>query len=237
MKDEIPAGANISNNSFYKSSIWKPFTIIYAFIVIADLVVISNPEWKPYREWSKPLILASLILFFTWQAYPLKGYRKWFMLLALLFSFAGDGFLNYEGYFLPGLLSFFTAHLFYILVFFQRKNLRKILHPLILPLILICALGVYFTIADNLNALKPYVVIYMMVLSAMVLSLLTRKGLVSGFSYSYGILGGILFLLSDSILAINKFAVDTFLGSQSIMLTYALAQYFLLLSFLTEKDS
>ena len=214
---------------------WIWFGLIYAIIVMADIWILSHEHLRSYREVSKPLILASLILFFIWQAYPLKLWKERIFLLGLIFSLLGDGFLNYEGYFLPGLLSFFAAHVCYIITFFHKNGFKKIFHPVVFTGILIWTAMVYMLINGNLDALKPYVILYMFILILMALTMLSRKDMVSRAAFYSGLFGGLLFLLSDSVLAINKFAYNTFMGSQVIMLTYALAQLLLVRSILLQN--
>ncbi|MBL7473644.1 lysoplasmalogenase [Robertkochia sediminum] len=214
---------------------WLPFTLIYTVITAADIAVLSMDLPHVYREITKPLILIALMIFFVWKAFPLKNRRSWLFLGGLFFSFLGDGFLNYEGYFLPGLLAFFTAHVCYIAAFSMRKGFRQIWKTPIPYLTLSYAIGVFLWLEPHLGALKPYVVLYMIILVALVIALLSRKAMVSPSAYIIGLVGGYLFLLSDSLLAINKFAAPFFLAPQAIMITYALAQFLLLKSFLTSR--
>lgn len=214
---------------------WLPFTLIYLAIIAADIAVLSMELPHVYREVTKPLILISLMVFFIWRSFPIKTGRSWLFLSGLFFSFLGDGFLNYEGYFLQGLLAFFTAHVCYIGAFVIRKGLGSVWTNLIFYLTLCYAISLFVWIQPYLGAFKPYVVLYMIILVALVMALLSRKHMVNGSSYVIGLAGGSLFLLSDSLLAINKFAVPFFLAPQAIMITYGLAQGLLLKSFLTSR--
>ncbi|WP_224490676.1 lysoplasmalogenase [Robertkochia flava] len=221
----------------HKGNPWTAFLPVYGLVVILDIMVLSSEGLLSLREISKPLILGSLIAFFIWQYFPVKKRRERTFLLGLIFSFLGDGFLNYEGWFLPGLISFFMAHVCYILTFYCKKGSKNVWHPFFLPGILIWSGIVFRMIYEDLKELKPYVILYMAVLVFMALSMLTRKGKVSSRTYYTGLSGGIFFVLSDSVLAINKFAFTTFLAPQVIMFTYALAQLLLVRSFWTEQVS
>lgn len=226
---------NDSKGSSEKDRIRKTlFPFIYGLIVIFDLIVLSIPEWKEIREISKPLIVGSLMVWLVYKRFPLPGKRDRIYFLALFFSFLGDGFLNYEGYFLPGLLSFFVAHIGYCVVFLKWNGIATALHYKRSLLLLLYAAGVFVFIQNDLGPLKPYVILYMIILLFMVISVLSRKGFTSKSAYTLGVTGALLFLFSDSLLAINKFTYAVPYASQMIMLSYALAQFFLIKSFMEE---
>ncbi len=73
---------------------------------------------------AKPLLIPILILFlvFTKTTAP----RKNLLLIGLFFSWLGDMFLLFEDknklFFIFGLVSFLTTHIFYIIYFFKNKN-------------------------------------------------------------------------------------------------------------------
>ena len=62
--------------------------------------------------------------------------------------------------------------------------------------------------------------------------MITVKGMVNQTSYNLVFIGAIFFMLSDSILAANKFYQPIPLSNISIMVTYALAQYLIVLGIL-----
>ena len=62
-----------------------------------------------------------------------------------------------------------------------------------------------------------------------------RKGIVNSSSYNLVFIGAIFFMISDSILALNKFYQPIPFSNISIMLTYALAQYLIVLGILKLK--
>ena len=65
----------------------------------------------------KPLVMLIAIVFIAIRAYSTGARCLFFiyLLTALAFSLAGDVFLMLSGYFIPGLVSFLIAHLFYII--------------------------------------------------------------------------------------------------------------------------
>lgn len=67
--------------------------------------------------------------------------------------------------------------------------------------------------------------IYMVVILIMAIVAYLRKGVVVNSSYQLVLVGALFFILSDSIIALNKFYQPLTGSNISIILTYALAQY------------
>src|SRR6478609_3237513 len=66
---------------------------------------------------AKPLIMASL---FSFYFFSLDKERSTTLMLAIVLSMAGDVFLLFPNYFIPGLVSFLIAHIFYIFAYRQH---------------------------------------------------------------------------------------------------------------------
>jgi uncharacterized membrane protein YhhN len=161
--------------------------------------------------------------------------RSNLVLGAIFFSFLGDSFLLYdhknELYFMLGLGSFLLAHLAYIFAFRQHRNENEgdQLHTvqtvrMAFPVIL-AATGLVVVLYPHLGALKFPVIVYAFVLMLMVLNSLFRYGRTSATSFSLAFGGAVLFMISDSLLAINKFLQPFELGGVLIMITYMGGQY------------
>lgn len=159
-------------------------------------------------------------------------------LLALNFSLMGDVFLMFvwksPHYFLFGLVSFFLAHVFYIVIFWKRRNLKIKTFGLITILVLY-AIGLLYLLKDGLGDLLIPVIFYIIIILGMALSAFLRQEKVCKTSFIFVFLGAILFIISDSILALNKFYMPLKLSSISIMLTYGLAQYFIVMGLLKQR--
>jgi hypothetical protein len=70
----------------------------------------------------KPLTMLIAIVFVVGQQAPMRpggrfSFEKWLLAAALAASLAGDAFLMFPGFFIPGLVSFLVAHLLYIALF------------------------------------------------------------------------------------------------------------------------
>lgn len=199
-------------------------------ILIAELVCDSIESLTTYHYFTKPLILIALIFFFWKHCQHLDTKTKRFTFLALLFSLIGDILLMFvdlsTNFFISGLTSFLLAHIMYVFVFFKKKKSAIKTLPFILML-LIYATTLFYFLKDGLNDLLLPVTVYMFVILLMVITAFSRKGSVPRSSYILVFLGALLFITSDSLLALNKFYSPLPFSSISIMFTYAMAQLFI----------
>lgn len=150
--------------------------------------------------------------------------------LALLFSWAGDIFLLYtstdELYFIAGLASFLLAHLFYIFTFLKLVDERpvafqwKFAAPLIVFTFLL--LGYLY---NGLGEMRFPVIAYAVVITLMGIAAMHRTGRTSRYSFGFVMTGALLFIVSDTMIAINKFQTPLPYASFLIMTTYIAAQY------------
>jgi len=210
----------------------KTFSIIFAIILLAELICDNIESLNSWHYLTKPLILISLIIFFLNQQNNLDTKSKIITLAALLFSLLGDALLMFtnisSNYFIGGLLAFLMAHIMFILVFLRKKNTHKKASFLILFL-LIYGAGIFYFLKDGLGELLVPVIVYMMVILTMVITAFLRNESVSKMSYNLVFLGAIFFITSDSLLALNKFYKPFKTAGILIMLTYAIAQYLIVL--------
>ena len=172
----------------------------------------------------KPFILLSLMALYV---VSVSERNKTYM-LALLFSFMGDFFLIFEGelYFIVGLVSFLIAHLFFIKIVFgrlQKSTISKILVS-IFPFLTLFLFLIFF-LKDTLNELLIPVIIYGFTISIFgVVAMLDYVNTKTTQSFLMFV-GALIFISSDSILAINKFYNTTQIFGVLIMITYIVAQY------------
>ncbi|WP_158679656.1 MULTISPECIES: lysoplasmalogenase [unclassified Pseudoalteromonas] len=147
------------------------------------------------------------------------------LLFALSFSALGDVLLALDTgqLFIGGLAAFFISHTFYIISMLPIKNWR--LDVVLLYLFL--AIIVFCLFYPNLNDMLIPVIVYMLVLSIMA-SLTWMTGKSNGFL----VLGGAMFVISDSILGLNRFYLEIMHADIAIMGSYYLAQFCLVKGFL-----
>ncbi len=150
------------------------------------------------------------------------------VLCGMSFSLLGDVFLMLPSdRFVPGLASFLVAHLFYISAFLSEA--RTPVSPLLIPYLLYAALMMW-ALLPHTGRMWPAVLAYM----TAILVMGWRAGemwLALGARWSaFAALGGALFILSDSILAWDRFR-KRFRSAQFLLLvTYFSAQWALAMS-------
>lgn len=182
---------------------------------------------------SKPLIVLSLAVWFAQSCpKPLSFSHRW-VFIGLLFGWLGDVALMFVAqnglFFIAGLVAFLLGHLAYIVAFwpqitpFSGSYLQQ--KPLWMVLTGIYALGLLFVLWPHVQALTAPVTAYAAVLSAMVLTAWNRKYRVVEISFRIVWVGALLFLISDSILAVNKFVAAVPFAGIWIMGTYIPAQW------------
>ncbi len=175
----------------------------------------------------KPMIILSLIaLYFV--SVTTKNY--WYV-LALAFSFLGDVLLlDKNNLFLFGIAAFLLTQLLYIKIIWtqikesslQQKWLAVI--PFVIYLVVLL-----FVLHENLNEYLIPVVIYGSAIS--VFGMIALLNYISDNTKMNRILlvGAILFIASDSMIALNKFYQEKPFYGIAIMTTYVLAQYLIYL--------
>ena len=151
------------------------------------------------------------------------------MILSLAFSWLGDILLMFESlnssYFIFGLIAFLIAHVFYIVLFDQirvREKFKQSLLPL-LPIAIYYFLLISL-LQPNLGGMQKPVSIYGLVISIM-LSFAADLWRLKNKTASFLLISGaLLFITSDSLLAINKFYKQFEYAGIAVMSTYGIAQ-------------
>jgi uncharacterized membrane protein YhhN len=202
--------------------------ILFVVVFLADLVAVyTNNETLRYI--TKPLLMPLLIVFFVFQTKDFASSLKKWITLALVFSWAGDVLLMFEStnsnFFIFGLVAFLIAHIFYILYYenvIRKEGLSKS-YWWFLPVIIYYIVLIYI-LSPNLGDMKLPVRIYGIVISYMLIQALQTGGIKTPGAAILMIAGAVLFITSDSILAINKFYESFEYAGIAIMLTYGMAQ-------------
>ena len=228
--------ANSGNLYFRPSQRVSLQLILYLFWAIALLNIIGEwTELLPLRIATKPLLMIVLGIWYYQATVSHRTITHKFILVALGFSWLGDVLLmnETEVFFLLGLVSFLITHVLYILGFRREINLRQ--EPTLirrqplaaLPIVLLFG-GLLLLLFNHIpGEMKIPVVIYSSVITLMVIIALNRCGRVSQESFRLVFTGAVLFMLSDSLIAINKFYFNDTLWKAGffIMLLYIAGQY------------
>lgn len=207
---------------------------IFLFVLITGAAIIGaiQPELSFLHLSTKPLIVLSLLacVVMNWRSSS-KGILG-LLMVALLFSLLGDILLMPsfgEGFFLFGLVSFLLAHLIYIWLFlkvparpleipFIRRN------PWMIFLMILYGGWMYLKVKDGAGEIAWAVLVYIIVIMSMAITAFNRQGAISSRSFRLVVIGALLFMISDSVLAWNRFVEPIDLSPLYILSTYAFAQ-------------
>ena len=169
--------------------------------------------------------------------------NKIILLFALLFSWIGDTLLLFVFkdaiYFVLGLAAFLTAHLLYITLFVKELKPAngKIKFKKALFLIIVYLITMLLLLIPNLDGLTIPVIIYAIVISTMLYMAYLLSFHLAKPASIYLLTGAVSFILSDSILAFNKFYQPIPMSGFLIMTTYLYAQWALVRSCMSRKTA
>lgn len=168
------------------------------------------------------LIIATALLA---QAGKRSSYKR-ILLIGLLFCLVGDVLLMLPmDLFVPGLLSFLVGHLFYIVAFSSGR--KKFEFNWVLPLLVVYAVAVYWLLLPGLGDMSVPVLVYIIIILSMLAQAYSQWRQEKKAWAVFALLGAVLFVLSDTILAINKFAIPFEANRWMSLSTYFSAQWFI----------
>ncbi|KAM4650507.1 lysoplasmalogenase TMEM86B [Discoglossus pictus] len=226
-----------TDSRYKKSSFATVRSIIPRLLPFLFTCLIYFERWIPlsepslYSAFIKILPILSLAFFIsvhsisTGESTP---YSKK-ILLGLLFSGVGDICLIWQEYFLYGMIMFGLAHLMYTVAF----GLQPLRMRIFIVLALFCA--TFYTVTFTyLNGPFVYMVAgYCVLIGTMAWRALARVHIGSyDFSWAHfsAALGSISFMVSDCVLAVDKFCFPITNSRAVIMGTYYAAQMLIALS-------
>lgn len=218
-----------------ESGVHSGIVALVAFLLAAAGNILAEQRQSTIgRYLTKPLLMPLLAIFYAQSAIKPAG----LILAALFCAFLGDVFLLWSEkqlLFTAGLFSFLLGHVFYIIVFGQSvRSLSGVPVWFCISLIPYGVYGflIYRIISPNLQALKVPTVLYMIVIIVMSFSSLLRVWVFNGYSFWLPFLGSLLFLTSDSLLAIQNFKAKIRNGEVLVMGTYVWGQLSIILGLL-----
>jgi uncharacterized membrane protein YhhN len=180
-----------------------------------------------------------MILFFV-NINPLTGRLHIFMIAGLLFSWAGDVVLelskNNDNLFIAGLACFLLAHIMYLTVFLVTPGKNSILNNRIYLLIPVLIYGIVLVscLYADLAGMRLPVILYTIVILSMLAGAINRIEKVKKVSFCLVLAGAILFVISDSVIAFNKFVHQFDSSGIVIMSTYVIAQYLIVAGYIIQ---
>jgi uncharacterized membrane protein YhhN len=223
----------------------KIFLYLFILASVGEIISVILDQFS-LDFFCKPALLITLGLYYWASQKQRQEPVVLAVLMAIIFSCVGDVFLMLQrsnpNYFMFGLGAFLFAHIFYIFSYKQHQGeeagnelqgLKKIRFAL--PIVL-AGSGLVTILYNRLGDLKIPVLVYAGVLTYMVLVALFRFGKTNAGSFAMVFGGAILFMMSDSLIAINKFLEPLSNAGFWVMITYIAGQY-LIVEGLIKHDS
>ena len=209
---------------------FRTHSLLYFATGIAFIVLESmGAVWPGIAV--KALIIPLLIWLYLRFTRGLTNRFHSLIVIALGFSWMGDLTLQLtpfnDVFFLIGLAAFLITQLLYTIAFFSTPGpntvfFRKIY--LAIPVILY-GWGILRLLSVGLGDMRMPVTVYTVVILSMLLSAVNREKKVNRQSFLLVLAGAILFVLSDSMIALNKFTQPFEMARIAIMSSYITAQY------------
>ena len=207
-------------------------TILFLVVAIADVYVVITQN-KSVEMIFKPLLMTTLAVVYL---VSVKKPNFW-LLSALFFSFWGDVFLlDKAKFFVFGLASFLVAHILYIKIsagYLQKELTAKIITSA-LPFVVLFA-GLLMLIYPNLGEMLLPVLVYGIAISTFGALALLNYRQEKSTANSWLLLGAILFIASDSLIALNNFYTPKRLFDISIITLYVVSQYLIVRAIIAKE--
>ena len=209
----------------------KALTLLFFTVSTLDIIGVGLNN-SLLQTIFKPMIILTLIALYY---FTVEKKNNWY-LLALVFSFLGDVFLmDKNNLFLYGIGAFLITQILYIFIIVKQMEKPSNFHKYLYAFLFVNYVVYLLTLLKpNLGNLFYPVLVYGITISVFglvaTLNYVTKRTLPS----RYLMLGAILFIASDSMIALNKFHVAQTFYPVMIMITYVLAQY-LIYRFMREE--
>ncbi|MFD0989598.1 lysoplasmalogenase family protein [Mariniflexile jejuense] len=214
------------------------FTVVFVTVLFIDVCIKIYLNNNNYRFFSKPLILISLIAYYYINMKHKRKKVERNVVFALFFFLLGDFMiLNYlnKVFLVLSMLFFAVGKLFFCLKFKSKEDFE---FSRLFPFSIIVYLGITFVISLIYKNLKAFLIpgLITLFISLLMLNLAyLRKAQFSKFSYFYVLFGCLLFVLVESINAVNTFNKILPFPSFFNTIFYGISMYLIILG-ITEED-
>lgn len=205
--------------------------IAFILVLLIELIGVQLDNMM-LQYIAKPLLMLPLAGYFiSTTSLQQSDLKKW-ILLALFFSWLGDVLLLFQTqqsiFFLLGLSAFLLAHIFYILFFHNVRVMENVKGKLyLLAIVVVYYAGLIYFLSPYLGEMTLPVRVYGIVISFMFMLAMHMLFIKNKAAGKWMMAGALLFVVSDSTLAINKFYQPFELAGVVIMITYGAAQFFI----------
>lgn len=217
--------------------------ILYTYILISTIHLLSHLiDNQIVVSFSKPLLMPILALYFIYSV-GLKTISNILLFIGLLFSQLGDTLLMYISndaiFFLAGLGAFLVTQTLYTISFYKYENENKgfiAQKPYwILPFLVYLGVLLYLLLPNIPSNFTAPIVIYALVISTMSVAACNLATKMETTNWKILFSGVLLFLISDSLIAVNKFLMPLPYEGFSVMFTYILGQFLIVEGVRNEK--
>lgn len=205
--------------------------LLFTVVLAGYIVGIQLPN-ETLQYICKPLLMPLLIGYFIFQAKGISSNLKAWVVAALFFSWAGDVLLMLEPqdkiFFMLGLSAFLIAHIFYI-VFLHKVRVKETVkgNPWLMVIVVVYYGALITLLSPHLADMKWPVRVYGIVISFMFMLAMHMLFIKKKTAGKWMMIGALLFVISDSVLAVNKFYQPFDAAGIVIILTYGIAQLFI----------
>lgn len=210
---------------------------LLCLIALAGVVLFLvglHSELKWLTLLSKPLPVICLLLWL--RSAPPSAYRHW-IAVGLGFSLLGDVLLEWPAdLFVFGLGAFLLAHLAYLAAYLSET--RRLAPVALLAAALVAGSMFALLAGAGLSALLAPVLLYSLAIACMLWRALARVASTATATRSAWLAAGgaVLFVLSDSLIGINRFVAPFDGARYAIILTYWLGQLGIAASVLAQRQ-
>ncbi len=197
--------------------------VLFLMVCILDLVGVYF-EHNTIIFMAKPFLMITLIWYYIVNT---KTVNKLFV-AGLFFSFLGDVLLLGTGelYFILGLLFFLIAHVFYIIMVIKLLKNTKMTQVLLASIpYLIIFTSLLTILYSGLGEMKIPVIVYAITITVLGISSLSLYLQNKNKTHLILVFGVLIFIISDSVLALNMFYKEQSIYPLLIISTYVIAQY------------
>lgn len=207
------------------------FFVCAVLAIIGSLFAASDDSaWRWLHYLTKPTATLLLLVVVLRNITPATRAYGMVVAIGLVFAAAGDIFLMLPGdYFISGLVCFLLTHCAYI--YALTRGVGFAAHKGIFGIFaLIGLVGVGGLWTSLPSEMRIPVIVYALALATMAAQAISRARQLSGTPQErvarQAAIGGLLFLVSDTVLAYNRFRWDIPFSALWVLGTYYAAQWF-----------
>lgn len=210
----------------------KKASIVLTLLAVGSAILFIWAEYNgpPIQIYIfKPLTMVFILLIAVLKTKKAPAFYAYAIIAGLVCSMAGDIFLMLPSdQFILGLISFLIAHLFYITAFTYGRKIRPA--PWLLIPFVLYGILMYGILSPYLGVMKLPVAAYIIVILIMGWRAWERWSHTAERTALLAFLGAVLFVISDSVLALNRFREPFEVARALNLSTYFAAQWLIALS-------